>query len=335
MKTSLKILTPAAPARSAVDPGLDLFDAIEKLKKERKAIILAHYYQEPDIQDIADYIGDSLELSRRARDAKDAEVICFCGVHFMAESAKCLAPSKIVVLPDSNAGCSLADACPPGALAAWKERNPGHTVVAYINTSAATKAHCDWICTSSNAERVIRAIPPNEKILFVPDRHLGAYLVKRTGRAMELWPGSCIVHETFEARHLVALKTRHPDAKLIAHPECDASVLDQADFVGSTSKLLQYVVDDPCLKFIVATERGILHEMRKRAPGKILLEPPFETGADAAKGACASCNECPHMRLNTLEKVYLALRDLQPRIEINEALRLRALAPLERMLSLN
>lgn len=318
----------------AVDPRLDLAAEIVKLKKERKAVILAHYYQEGEIQDIADFIGDSLELSRRARDAKDAKVICFCGVHFMAESAKCLAPDKIVVLPDLEAGCSLAEACPPELLAEWKRRNPGYTVVAYINTSAATKAHCDWICTSSNAEKVINAIPKNEKILFVPDRHLGAYLIKKTGRPMELWPGSCIVHETFTARKLVGMKTRHPNAKLIAHPECDASVLEQADFVGSTSKLLQFVIDDPAQEFIVATERGILHEMKKRAPNKILYEPPVETGADAAKGACASCNECPHMRRNTLEKVYLALRDLRPRIEMNEELRLAALKPLERMLTL-
>lgn len=326
--------TPVAPPREAVDPRLDLFAEIARLKKERRALLLAHYYQEPDIQDVADFIGDSLELSKRARDARDAEVICFCGVHFMAESAKCLAPDKIVVLPDPEAGCSLAEACPPGALAEWKARHPDHVVVAYINTSAATKALCDWICTSSNAERVIRAVPADRKILFVPDRHLGEYLVKKTGRAMELWPGACIVHETFSARKLVEMKVRHPGAILVAHPECDASVLALADFVGSTSKLLQHVAESPARTFIVATERGILHEMRKRAPGKELLEAPFETGADAAKGACASCNECPHMRRNTLEKVYLCLRDLQPRIAIDEDLRRRALVPLERMMAL-
>ncbi|MBI3817923.1 MAG: quinolinate synthase NadA [Planctomycetes bacterium] len=328
------LAVPHDPKFCAVPPGIDLLEAIVQLKKERNAILLAHYYQEGDIQDIADFVGDSLELSRRARDAKDASVICFCGVHFMAESAKCLAPDKIVILPDLEAGCSLAEACPPEALAEWKRRHPDYTIVAYINTSAATKALCDWICTSSNAEKVIRAIPENEKILFVPDRHLGDYLIKKTGRKMELWPGSCIVHETFNARKIVALKTRHPGAKLIAHPECDASVLEHAEFVGSTSKLLEFVITDPAAEFIVATERGILHEMRKRAPGKILLEPPVDTGPDAAKGACASCNECPHMRRNTLEKVYLALRDLQPRIEIGEELRLAALRPLERMLSL-
>lgn len=325
---------PGAGAKST-PPGLDLVAEISQLKKERRALILAHYYQEGEIQDVADFIGDSLELSRRARDAKDVDVICFCGVHFMAESAKCLAPGKIVVLPDLEAGCSLADACPPALLAEWKRRHPGYTVVAYINTSAATKALCDWICTSSNAEKVIRAIPENEKILFVPDRHLGAYLIKKTGRHMELWPGSCIVHETFNARKLISQKLRNPGAKLIAHPECDASVLDQADFVGSTSKLLQYVIENPATEFIVATERGILHEMRKRAPGKTLLEPAVETGEDSAKGACASCNECPHMRRNTLEKVYWALRDLQPRIEVDETLRIAALKPLERMLALN
>lgn len=319
-------------AAGVIDPRLDLFAEIARLKKSRRAVILAHYYQDPDIQDIADFIGDSLELSRRARDAREAEVICFCGVHFMAESAKCLAPEKIVVLPDLEAGCSLAEACPPGLLKAWKDAHPGYTVVAYINTSAATKALCDWICTSSNAEKVIRAIPPEEKILFVPDRHLGAWLARKTGRPMELWSGTCIVHETFNARKIAALKTRHPGAQVIAHPECDATVLAEADFVGSTSKLLQYVVDSPHNTFIVATERGILHEMKKRAPGKTLLEPPFDS--DTARGACSSCNECPHMKKNTLEKVYLALRDLQPRIEIDESLRLAALKPLERMLSL-
>lgn len=330
------VQSPLAPRAATLpfDPRLDLFAEIAKLKKERNALLLAHYYQDSDIQDIADFIGDSLELSRRARDAKSYDVICFCGVHFMAESAKCLAPDKIVVLPDMEAGCSLAEACPPEKLAAWKAAHPDHVIVAYINTSAATKALCDWICTSSNAEKVIQAIPKGKKILFVPDRHLGAWLIRRTGREMELWPGSCIVHETFSARKLAAMKERYPGALVVAHPECDESVLAVSDFVGSTSKLLGYVVESPATTFIVATERGILHEMRKRAPGKILLEPPFEAGADAAKGACASCNECPHMKRNTLEKVYLALRDLQPRIEIAEDLRRRSLVPLERMLSI-
>ncbi|MFN0204931.1 MAG: quinolinate synthase NadA [Planctomycetota bacterium] len=332
MNTNAAGLAVTDPAHGA-DPRLDLFVEIAKLKKERKAVILAHYYQDPDIQDIADFIGDSLELSKKARDAKDAEVICFCGVHFMAESAKCLAPDKIVVLPDLEAGCSLADACPPELLKAWKDAHPDYTVVAYINTSAATKALCDWICTSSNAEKIIHAIPANEKILFVPDRHLGAYLIKKTGRPMELWPGTCIVHETYNARKIVALRARHPGARIIAHPECDASVLAESDFVGSTSKLLQYVVESAHTEFIVVTERGILHEMKKRAPGKTLIEPPFDL--DVAKGACSSCNECPHMKRNTLEKVYLALRDLQPRIEIKESLRLAALKPLERMLSIS
>lgn len=316
-----------------IDPRLDLFEEIARLKRERKALLLAHYYQEPDIQDVADFIGDSLELSKRARDARGAEVICFCGVHFMAESAKCLAPEKIVVVPDLEAGCSLADVCPPEALAAWKARHPDSVVVAYINTSAATKALCDWICTSSNAERVIRAIPEDRKILFVPDRHLGAYLIKRTGRAMELWQGTCIVHETFSARRILELKARTPGARVVAHPECDESVLTIADFVGSTSKLLQYVVESPDRVFIVATETGILHEMRKRAPGKTLLPPPVPA-ADSAAGACASCSECPHMKRNTLEKVYLALRDLRPRIEVDPELRVKALIPLERMLAL-
>jgi quinolinate synthase len=339
---ALATLPPPSPSPSSTSPAidprldhfaeLDLFAEIERLKRERKALLLAHYYQEPDIQDIADFLGDSLELSKRARDA-DADVICFCGVHFMAETAKILAPSKIVVLPDLEAGCSLAESCRPAELAAWRARHPDHVVVSYINCSAATKALSDWICTSSNAERVIRAIPPDRKILFVPDRHLGAYLARKTGRPMDLWPGTCIVHETFSARKLTELRTRHPDAEVIAHPECDESVLRAADFVGSTSKLLQRVVESPSPQFIVATETGILHEMRKRAPGKELIEAPFDV-VDASKGACAACNVCPHMKRNTLEKVYLALRDLQPRIELDEELRRKALVPLERMLSL-
>ncbi|HKE01330.1 MAG TPA: quinolinate synthase NadA [Planctomycetota bacterium] len=321
-----------ASAPVAVDPHLDLFAEIERLKRERRALVLAHFYQEPDIQDVADALGDSLELSKRARDARDVDVIAFCGVHFMAETAKILAPDKIVVVPDLEAGCSLAESVDPRALAAWRAAHPEHVVVSYINCTAETKALSDWICTSSNAERVIRAIPEGKPILFVPDRHLGAWLVKQTGRPMDLWPGTCIVHETFSARKLVAMKERHPDAEVIAHPECDASVLAHADFVGSTAKLLRRVIDAPARRFIVATEKGILHEMRKRAPGKELLEAPFD--AELGRGACSACNECPHMKRNTLEKLHLALRDLAPRIEMDEELRRRARVPLDRMLAL-
>jgi quinolinate synthase len=319
-------------AATRVDPRLDLFEEIARLKRERRALVLAHYYQEPDIQDVADALGDSLELSKRARDARDVDVIAFCGVHFMAETAKILSPDKIVVVPDLEAGCSLAESVDPRALAAWRSRHPDHVVVSYINCTAETKALSDWICTSSNAERVIRAIPEEKPILFVPDRHLGAWLTKRTGRAMELWPGTCMVHETFSARKLAAAKARNPDAEVIAHPECDASVLALADFVGSTSKLLRRVEESPSRRFIVATETGILHEMRKRAPGKELLDAPFD--ADLGRAACSVCNECPHMKRNTLEKLHLALRDLSPRIEMDEDLRRRALVPLERMLAL-
>lgn len=317
-----------------VAPPTDPFAEIERLKRERRAVILAHYYQDPDIQDVADHLGDSLELSKRARDARDVDVICFCGVLFMAETAKILAPDKIVVVPDLEAGCSLAEGCKAEQLAAWRAAHPDHVVVAYINTTADVKALSDWICTSSNAERVIAAIPRERPILFLPDRHLGAYLARKTGRPMDLWPSTCIVHETFSARKLVALKARHPEAEIIAHPECDASVLGVADFVGSTSQLLKRVAEGAAPAYIVATERGILHEMRKRAPGKRLLEAPFDVGADAAFGACASCNECPHMKRNTLDKIVAALRDLSPRVELEEGLRRRALVPIERMLAL-
>ncbi len=316
----------------SIDPSLDLFAEIERLKVERKAVILAHYYQDPDLQDIADFLGDSLALAQAARKAEEAKVILFLGVHFMAETAKILCPDKTVVLPDPEAGCSLAEACPPEKLEAWREAHPEHVVVTYINSSAATKAHSDWICTSSNARRVIEAVPKDRPILFAPDKNLGAWLSKTCGREMDLWPGTCIVHETFSERKILALMSEHPDAELVAHPECEESVLRRAHFVGSTSKLLQRVVESDRRKFIVATESGILHEMRKRAPDKILFEAPTEDGL-REDGTCG-CQECPYMKLNTLEKAYLALRDLEPRIEIDEDLRRRALLPLERMLSL-
>ncbi|MGE3173419.1 MAG: quinolinate synthase NadA [Planctomycetota bacterium] len=315
---------------TSVDPGLDLFAEIDRLRRERNAVILAHYYQDPDIQDIADHLGDSLELAKRARDT-DADVILFCGVHFMAETAKILNPGKIVVLPDLDAGCSLADACPADQLRAWKARHPDHYVVMYVNCSAATKAESDMICTSSNAEKILRAVPKDRPILFGPDKNLGAFLIKKTGRQMDLWPGTCMVHETFSAQKIAQLKARHPGAKFIAHPECEDHVLALADYVGSTSKLLQFVQEDPGTTYIVGTELGILHTMHKHAPHKELIPVPYEDRT----AACRGCNQCPHMKLNTLEKIYLALRDLQPRLEMDEDLRRRALLPLQRMLELS
>lgn len=315
---------------SAIDPGLDLFAEIARLKKQRKAVILAHYYQDPDIQDLADHLGDSLELAKRARDT-DAEVILFCGVHFMAETAKIVNPTKTVILPDLEAGCSLADACPADKLRAWKKAHPDHFVVMYINCAAATKAESDLICTSSNAEKMIRSIPADRPILFGPDKNLGAFLMKKTGRKMDLWPGACMVHETFSAQKIAALKARHHDAKFIAHPECEDHVLALADYVGSTSKLLEFVVKDSGSKYIVGTELNILHTMHKAAPHKELIPVPYEDRS----AACQGCNACPHMKRNTIEKIYLALRDLQPRIEMAEDLRVRALKPLQRMLELS
>ncbi len=319
------------PDVGSIDPTLDLFEEIDRLRTERKAVILAHYYQDPDIQDVADHLGYSLDLAKRARDAHDAEVILFCGVHFMAETAKILNPSKTVVLPDLDAGCSLAEQCPPDQLRAWKARHPDHYVVMYINCSAGTKAEADMICTSSNAEKVIAAVPEDRPILFGPDKNLGAFLMKKTGRQMDLWPGACMVHETFSSQKIIKLKAQHPDAKFIAHPECEDHVLLLADFVGSTSKLLQFVQQDECGKYIVGTETGILHTMKKHAPNKELIPVPYEDRS----AACQGCNSCPHMKLNTMEKIYLALRDLQPRVEMDEELRERARLPLDRMLAIS
>ncbi|MCA8978070.1 MAG: quinolinate synthase NadA [Planctomycetes bacterium] len=315
---------------STVDPTLDLFAEIDRLRTEKKAVILAHYYQDPDIQDIADHLGDSLDLARRARDAQDAEVILFCGVHFMAETAKIVNPGKIVLIPDVDAGCSLAEQCPADELRAWRARHPDHFVVMYINCSAATKAESDIICTSSNAEKVIASIPADRPILFGPDKNLGAFLQQKSGREMALWPGACMVHETFSSQKIAAIKAAHPEAKFIAHPECEDHVLALADFVGSTSRLLAFVKDDPGRSYIVGTETGILHTMWKSAPDKELIPVPYEDRT----AACQGCNQCPHMKLNSLEKIYLALRDLQPRIEMPEDLRRRALVPLERMLAI-
>lgn len=306
--------------------GPELLEAIQALRKERRAVILGHYYQEPEIQDLSDFIGDSLQLAKAARDT-DAEVILFCGVHFMAETAKILNPSRTVVLPDLRAGCSLADSCPPQKLAALKAAHPDHVVVSYINCTAETKALSDWICTSSNARRVIDAIPADQKIIFAPDRNLGAWLMRETGREMLLWQGSCIVHETFSERKLIELRSQHPDAVVLAHPECEPEILRLADVIGSTFALLRATQTMPAQRFIVATEPGIIHQMRKVNPQKEYIPLP---GRDTT---CA-CNECPFMRLNTLEKMVVALRDLEPRIEMSEELRLAALKPLERMLAL-
>jgi len=306
---------------------LDIFDEIDALRKERNAIILAHYYQEPDIQDIADFIGDSLQLARAARDT-DADVILFCGVHFMAETAKILNPDRTVLIPDLAAGCSLADAAPAARIAKWKADNPGAALVSYINCTAAVKALSDVICTSSNAVDVINSIPEDQPILFCPDRNLGAWLEKQTGREMDLWQGTCIVHETFSEQKLIQLKVRHPHAKVIAHPECEPNLLQHADHIGSTSSLLKYATTtDDTDTFIVGTEPGILHQMEKAAPERTFLPLP---GMDET---CA-CNECPHMRRNTLEKIRDALRTLTPAIEMEEEQRLAAKAPLDRMMAI-
>ncbi|HJN73189.1 MAG TPA: quinolinate synthase NadA [Myxococcota bacterium] len=310
----------------AIDPELEMLEEIERLRRERNAVILAHYYQEGEIQDLADFIGDSLQLAQAARDT-EADVILFCGVHFMAETAKIVNPDKVVVLPDLRAGCSLAESCPADKLRAWKSLHPEHVVVSYINCTAQTKAESDWICTSSNARRVIEAIPADRPILFAPDRNLGSWLVRETNRDMKLWQGTCIVHETFSERKLVELKSQHPEAQVLAHPECEPEVLQHADHIGSTSSLLKYTHGKPGQTFIVATEPGILHQMEKANPEGVYIPLP-------PKGETCACNECPYMRLNTLEKIYLALRDLEPRIEMSEDLRQRALKPLEMMLSL-
>ncbi len=302
---------------------MDLFKEIELLKKEKNAVILAHYYQEPDIQDIADFVGDSLELARAAQKSQ-ARLILFAGVHFMAEGAKILNPETKVLLPDLRAGCSLSDSCPPEAFARYRAQHPDHFVVSYINCSAAIKAQSVVIVTSSNAVKIVNRVPRDLPILFAPDRNLGAYVAEQTGREMLLWQGTCIVHETFSERKIAELKVRHPQAELIAHPECEPTLLAKADFVGSTSALLKHVMESPKQEFIVATEAGILHQMAKRAPGKTLIPAP-------PNHACA-CNDCPFMKLNTLEKVYLALRDEKPEITMPEDLRMRAKAPLERML---
>ena len=314
-------LTPKIPALP-----LDLFSAINELKKELNAIILAHYYQEPDIQDIADYIGDSLGLSQQAAQT-EAEVIVFAGVHFMAETAKILNPHKLVLLPDLNAGCSLADSCTAEEFAKFKAKYPEHLVISYINCSAEIKALSDIICTSSNAVKIVQQIPQEKPIIFAPDRNLGRYVMEQTGRDLVLWQGSCIVHETFSERKIVELKTKYPQAEIIAHPECETGVLNHADYIGSTTALLKYSQKSSSDIFIVATEPGIIHQMSKSAPNKQFIPaPPINQ--------CA-CNECPHMRLNTLEKLYLCMENKTPEIKIPESIRLKALQPIQRMLAMS
>lgn len=309
-----------------MEEGVDYRSKVLLLKKEMKAVILAHYYQQGDIQDVADVIGDSLELARRAAETT-ADVIVFAGVHFMAETAKILNPGKTVLLPDLNAGCSLAEGCPADQFKAFRAQHPDHVSITYINCSADVKAASDIICTSSNAEKIIRQIPERQPIFFAPDRNLGNYLIKKTGRPMLLWEGSCIVHETFSLRKLVHLQVEHPDAEVIAHPECEEPLLERASFIGSTSALLKHVIASPRTKFIVATESGILHQMEKGAPGKIFIPAPPEAN-------CA-CNDCPYMKLNTMEKLYMCMRDRTPEITMAPDTLSRALLPIRRMLSMS
>ena len=314
-----------APLRENL-AGLDLLAEINRLKKERNAVILAHYYQKPEIQDLADFVGDSLELSKRAAET-DADVIAFCGVKFMAETAKILSPQKTVILPDMAAGCSLEDACPPGRFKAFRDAHPDHIALTYINCSAEVKALSDIIVTSSSAETILAQIPKEQKIIFGPDRHLGGYLSRKFGREMLLWPGVCIVHEAFSETELLKLKAQYPGAPVAAHPECPPHIIDHADYVGSTSGILQFAKTFPGDTLIVATEPHIIHQMEKAEPTKTFI------GAPGADGNCA-CNICPYMALNTMEKLYLALRDLQPQIELDEGVRIAAKKSLDRMLEM-
>ncbi len=324
MTRQLPIAGRAAP--KPIDPSLDLENEIVRLKQEKNAVILAHYYQDSEIQDLADFIGDSLQLAQQAAKTT-ADVICFAGVHFMAETAKILNPDKIVVIPDLEAGCSLASGAPAEKVAAWKARHPGAVLVSYINCSAAVKALSDYIVTSSNAEKICAAIPADREILFAPDKNLGAWVNERLGRKMLLWPGTCIVHDTFSERKIAGLRERHPGALLLAHPECEDVVLRMADYVGSTTGILSFATKSDKKEFIVATEPGILHQMQKASPSKVFIPAPPE--------ASCACNECPHMKKNTLEKVYLSLRDLEPRLEMDPALMRAARVPIDRMLSLS
>jgi quinolinate synthase len=309
-----------------IDVNLDLFSEIERLKKEKNAIILAHYYQEPDIQDVADFIGDSLGLAQKA-EKTDADIIVFAGVHFMAETAKILNPDKKVLLPDLKAGCSLADSAPAALFREFRNNYPDHIVISYINCSAEMKALSDIICTSSNAQKIIESLPADQKIIFAPDKNLGAYLIKKTGRDMVLWNGACIVHEIFNLEKITKLKIRHPNAKVIAHPECEEPVLRVADYIGSTTSLLKYTIQDDTTEYIVATETGILHQMQKQSPLKTFIPAPPDN-------MCA-CNDCPYMKLNTLEKLYLCMEHEEPQIIMDEYLLHAAKKPIERMLQIS
>ena len=309
-----------------LDVNLDLFAAIENLKKEKNAIVLAHYYQEPDIQDVADFIGDSLGLAQQA-EKTTADIIVFAGVHFMAETAKILNPTKKVLLPDLKAGCSLSDSAPPALFKLFKDKYPQHLVITYVNCSAGMKALSDIICTSSNAQKIIESLPADQKIIFAPDKNLGAYLNKVTGRNMVLWNGACMVHEIFSLEKIIKLKIRHPKAKVIAHPECEDAVLRVADYIGSTTGLLKYSVDNAATEFIVVTETGILHQMQKNSPHKTFIPAP-------PNNSCA-CNDCPHMKLNTLEKLYLCMEYETPEIVMEESLLIAAKKPIERMLAIS
>ena len=309
-----------------LDPALDLFAEIENLKKQKNAIVLAHYYQEPDIQDVADFIGDSLGLAQQAEKTK-ADIIVFAGVHFMAETAKILNPQKKVLLPDLKAGCSLSDSAPPTLFKLFRDKYPDHIVISYINCSAGMKALSDIICTSSNAEKIIESLPKEQQIIFAPDKNLGAYLNKKTGRNMVLWNGACMVHEIFSLEKIIKLKIRHPQAKVIAHPECEEHVLRIADYIGSTTGLLKYSIENAAKEFIVVTETGILHQMQKSSPNKTFIPAP-------PNNSCA-CNDCPHMKLNTLEKLYLCMEYEAPEIVMDESLLKLAKKPIERMLAIS
>src|SRR6201985_3638586 len=309
-----------------IDPTLDLFDEIEKLKRQKNAVILAHYYQDPDIQDIADYIGDSRGLSQQAAKT-DADIIVFAGVHFMAETAKILSPNKKVLLPDLKAGCSLADSCPPHLFRLFKEKYPDHVVITYVNCTAELKALSDIVCTSSNAVQIVESLPKDQGIIFGPDKNLGAYVAKKTGRDLVLWNGACMVHEIFSREKITRLRERHPNAKLLAHPECEDVILRLADYVGSTTGILKYATSRPEKEFIVATEPGIIHQMQKDNPDKVFIPAPPNNN-------CA-CNDCPHMKRNTLEKLYLCLKNEMPEIQVPQHIIERAVKPIERMLEIS
>ena len=311
-----------------VSKNLDLVQEITKLKKEKNAVILAHYYQEPAIQDIADYVGDSLGLSQKAA-AIDADIIVFAGVHFMAETAKILNPTKKVLLPDLKAGCSLADSCPPDAFKAFTEQHPDHVVITYINCSAEIKALSDIVCTSSNALKIVNSIPKDQPIIFAPDKNLGAYIMEQTGREMLLWDGACMVHEAFSIDKLLALHQKHPNASIIAHPESETHILKTAEYIGSTAGMINYVKEKNNNEFIVATEAGILHEMQKEVPSKTLIPAPSKDD-----NSCA-CSECGYMKLNTMEKLYLCMKYELPDVEVDSVIQDRALLPIQRMLEIS